>query len=192
MLQNSQLPFNRTVKAPEEVLSFWFEQLTPQQWFEKNDAIDEATRVKFTATHLSLARRELDPWRVSAESRLAAMVVLDQFPRNIYRGTPMAFSADWIALAEAKLAIENGADQAVPAEWRCFFYLPFEHSEDKQDQDRSVEFFTALGDSNYLDYALRHRQVIQEFGRFPHRNALLGRQSTAAELEYLSKPGAGF
>ncbi|TDK36764.1 DUF924 domain-containing protein [Rhizobium deserti] len=181
-----------SVRTPEEVLHFWFEQLTPQQWFEKNEAVDEALRTNFVATHLSLARLELDPWRLSAAKRLAALLVLDQFSRNIYRGTALAFATDWIALSEARTALDLGADLMVPPEHRSFFYLPFEHSERLEDQDLSVELFTKLGDAHYLDYAERHREVIREFGRFPHRNALLGRASTVAELDYLSRPGAGF
>lgn len=180
------------VKTPEEVFAFWFKELTRKDWFEKNEALDEAMRKHFAATHLSLARGELDAWRTSPQNRLAAVLVLDQFSRNIYRATPLAFAADWLALREARLAIEAGADLAVTAEERGFFYLPFEHSEVLAEQDRSVELFLALGDADYLDYAERHRTVIRQFGRFPHRNAILGRESTSAELEYLSKPGAGF
>jgi uncharacterized protein (DUF924 family) len=180
------------VKSPQEVFSFWFEQLTRKDWFEKNDALDEAMRRHFAATHLSLARGELEGWRGSPRDRLAAVIVLDQLSRNLYRDTPLSFAADWLALREAKLAIEAGADMALGTDERCFFYLPFEHSELLAEQDRSVELFTLLGDKDYLDYAERHRAVIRQFGRFPHRNPILGRESTAAELEYLSKPGAGF
>ncbi|MEN3145832.1 DUF924 family protein [Neorhizobium sp. IRAMC:178] len=180
------------IKTPEEVFTFWFRELTRKDWFEKNEALDEAMRRHFAATHLSLARGGLDAWRTSPEDRLAAVIVLDQLSRNLYRGTPLAFATDWLALREARLAIEAGADMAVLPEQRGFFYLPFEHSETLADQDRSVELFALLGDAEYLDYAERHRTVIREFGRFPHRNALLGRESTAAELEYLAKPGAGF
>ncbi len=180
------------IKTPDEVFAFWFGELTRKDWFEKNDALDEAMRKHFAATHLSLARGELDPWRTSPEHRLAAVIVLDQLSRNLYRGTPLAFAVDWLALREARQAIEVGADMAVLPEQRGFFYLPFEHSETLADQDRSVQLFTLLGDADYLDYAERHRAVIREFGRFPHRNALLGRESTAAELEYLARPGAGF
>ncbi|CDZ46363.1 DUF924 family protein [Neorhizobium galegae] len=180
------------IKTPDEVFAFWFRELTRKDWFEKNEALDEAMRRHFAATHLSLARGELDAWRTSPENRLAAVIVLDQLSRNLYRGTPLAFATDWLALREARLAIEAGADMAVLPEQRSFFYLPFEHSEVLADQDRSVELFALLGDADYLDYAERHRLVIREFGRFPHRNALLGRESTAAELEYLAKPGAGF
>jgi uncharacterized protein (DUF924 family) len=180
------------IKTPDEVFTFWFKELTRKDWFEKNEALDEAIRRHFAATHLSLARGELDAWRTSPENRLAAVIVLDQLSRNLYRDTPLAFAADWLALREARQAIEVGADMAVLPEQRGFFYLPFEHSEILADQDRSVELFRLLGDADYLDYAERHRAVIREFGRFPHRNALLGRESTAAELEYLAKPGAGF
>lgn len=175
-----------------EVLDFWFKELTREQWFVRSDAVDEDIRRRFAETHLSLARGEVETWRATPETRLAAIIVLDQFPRNIYRGTPLAFAADWMALREAGLAVDSGADQAVPAEYRAFFYLPFEHSEDLEDQQRSVRLFEALGDANYLDYARRHLDVISEFGRFPHRNGFLGRESTDAELDYLSRPGAGF
>ena len=180
------------VKTPKEVYSFWFEQLTRKDWFEKNDALDEAMRRHFAATHLCLARGELDTWRGTPQDRLSAVIVLDQLSRNLYRETPLAFAADWLALREAKLAIEAGADMALGTDERCFLYLPFEHSEVLAEQDRSVGLFTLLGDKEYLEYAERHRSVVREFSRFPHRNALLGRESTAAELEYLSKPGAGF
>lgn len=175
-----------------DVLHFWFQELSRQQWFVVSAEIDRAIGERFGATHLALARGEVASWRETPEQRLAAIIVLDQFSRNIYRGTPLAFAADWIALREARLAIDAGADQAVPAEYRTFFYLPFEHSETLSDQERSVELFQALGDAEYLDYAERHLAVIREFGRFPHRNGLVGRESTSAELDYLSKPGAGF
>lgn len=180
------------IKTPGEVHSFWFKELTRKDWFVKNEALDEAMRKHYAGTHLSLARGELDGWRGSAEDRLAAIVVLDQFSRNMYRGSPLAFATDWLALREAKLAIEAGADMEVEPAHRAFFYLPFEHSEVLAEQDRSVELFRLTGDADYLDYAERHRAVIREYGRFPHRNAILGRESTDAELDYLAKPGAGF
>ena len=180
------------VKTPADVFSFWFRELTPKDWFEKNDTLDEAMRKHFAATHLALAGGELDAWHSSPQDRLAAIIVLDQFSRNMYRGTPLSFATDWLALREARLAVGAGADMAVTADERCFFYLPFEHAEDLAEQDRSVELFALLGDENYLDYAERHRAVIRQFGRFPHRNAIIGRESTGAELDYLSKPGSGF
>jgi uncharacterized protein (DUF924 family) len=183
---------DQTAKSHSDVYSFWFRQLTRKDWFVKNEALDETMRVDFLSTHLSLARGEIENWREKPKDWLAAIVVLDQFSRNMFRGTPLAFAADWIALREARLAVQAGADQAVSPEERAFFYLPFEHSEVLEDQDLCVDLFAKLGDAEYLDYAERHRAVIREFGRFPHRNAILGRQSTNAELKYLSKPGAGF
>ena len=120
------------------------------------------------------------------------MIVLDQFPRNIYRGTPLAFATDELARNEAKTAIDAGMDAMVPAEWRAFFYLPLEHSERLSDQELSVELFARLGNDNYLDYAKRHRDVIATYGRFPHRNPILGRFSTHEEEAYLASSDAGF
>lgn len=176
----------------QDILEFWFGRLTRQDWFQKSDTLDEEISRRFRDIHLDLARGGVENWRDTPERRLAAIIVLDQFPRNIYRGSPLAFATDWMALREAKLAVGAGADKGVAAEQRAFIYLPFEHSEDLADQERSVELFKALDDGEYLDYAERHLAVIREFGRFPHRNSLVGRQSTDAELDYLSQPGAGF
>lgn len=178
--------------TPEEVYRFWVEECEREQWFTSTPAFDEEVRGRFADTHLMLARGVDDAWRADARSRLAAVIVLDQFPRNIYRGTPLAFATDGPALREAKLALAAGADGQVDSLCRAFFYLPFEHAEDIGEQERSVELFAAIGDAEFTDYAMRHRDVIAVYGRFPHRNAILGRESTAAELEYLAKPGAGF
>ncbi|PWV99026.1 uncharacterized protein (DUF924 family) [Hoeflea marina] len=176
----------------ESVLEFWFDRLTPEDWFVKKEAIDQEMIRRFSGLHVMLSREISDDWRADPEARLALIIVLDQFPRNIFRGSPHAFATDGLALREAKAAIAAGADQAVPDERRFIFYMPFEHAEDMAEQDRAVELFTALGNANYLDYAVRHRDVIARFGRFPHRNPILGRESTAAEAEYLAQPGAGF
>lgn len=180
------------IVEPGVVSSFWFEELEPKDWFVQNDEIDREIAKRFGATHLALAGKVPQQWWESAEAVLALIVVFDQFPRNIYRGTPLAFATDGLALREAKSAIDAGLDQIVGADRRLFFYMPFEHSERLADQDRSVELFTQLADSNYLDYAHKHRDVIAEFNRFPHRNQILGRDSTAEEAAYLAKPGAGF
>lgn len=180
------------VAEPLEVVEFWCELLAPEHWFTPPPQLDAHIRTRYAATHLALARHVPDAWRETPEARLATVIVLDQFPRNMYRSTPMAFASDWIALREAKLALEQGADVKVSYDRRHFFYLPFEHSEEIAEQDRSVALFRALGDKTYLDYALRHHAVIRDFGRFPHRNAVLGRQSTPAELDYLALPGSGF
>ena len=178
--------------GPEDVLAFWFDELTANDWFRGGADLDERIAGRFRGLHLSLARSLTPAWRESPEARLAGIIVLDQFPRNIYRGTPLAFATDGLARREARLALETDADTTLGKDQRCFLYLPFEHSEDMGDQDRSVALFTALADANYLDYAERHRDVIRRFGRFPHRNAILGRDCTAEELDYLATPGAGF
>lgn len=177
---------------PREVVDYWCATVTPDQWWRPTADLDAEVRERFAATHLALSREVTAEWRESAEARLAALIVLDQFPRNMYRASPLAFATDWIALREARLALEAGADALVAADRRLFFYLPFEHSEALVDQDLSVALFTALGEPTYLDYAVRHREVIARHGRFAHRNAFLGRASTPEELAYLAEPGAGF
>ncbi len=178
--------------GPEDVIAFWFDELTANDWFRGGADLDGRIGGRFRDLHLALARSVTPDWRESPQARLACIIALDQFPRNIYRGTPLAFATDGLARREARLALEAGADEALGKDHRCFLYLPFEHSEEIQDQDRSVDLFTALGDANYLDFAERHRDVIRRFGRFPHRNAILGRESTPDELDYLAMPGAGF
>ena len=178
--------------TPDDVLSFWFGELTYDDWFTMSGELDTACIRRFQASHLALARGVSEIWRATPENRLAAIILLDQMPRNMYRGTPLAFATDCLALHEAKLAVGIGADMAIKPEARAFVYLPFEHSENLTDQTMSVKLFTELGDADYLDYAIRHREVIEQFGRFPHRNALLARVSTDAELAYLAQPGAGF
>jgi uncharacterized protein (DUF924 family) len=180
------------VCTPEEVLSFWFEQCSREDWFRSSLALDEQIRRRFGETHLALAGGVLGVWRSSPGNRLAAIIVLDQFPRNIYRGTALAFATDGLALHEAKAALNIGADQAIPREHRHFFYMPFEHSEDLIEQEKSVELFTALGDEEYIDYAIRHHMIVATYDRFPHRNVVLGRTSTKAEQDYLATPDAGF
>lgn len=180
------------ISTPEAVVAYWCKTLTPADWFNSTPDLDTQIRMRFAATHLALSREIAPQWRANPEARLAALIVLDQFPRNMYRASPLAFSSDWIALREARLALDAGADREIEAGRRHFFYLPFEHSEDIADQDLSVRLFEALGDEGYLDYAVRHRDVIAKYGRFPHRNAIVGRDSTPEEEAYLATPGAGF
>lgn len=178
--------------TPEDVLSFWFDELEPQDWFKPHPALDSQCEQRFRLTHLELARGVPAEWRATPLRRLATIVLFDQMPRNMYRGTPLAFATDPLALREATLALEAGADVGLSVDQRVFLYLPFEHSENLVDQTRSVALFTDLGDANYLDYAIRHREVIRRFGRFPHRNAILGRVSTPEEVAFLSEPGSRF
>ncbi|WP_447729061.1 DUF924 family protein [Pseudoxanthomonas suwonensis] len=172
-----------------EVVEFW-RQAGADAWFAGDAAFDrECARLE--QAHMEAARGGHEDWLQSSEGALALMVLLDQIPRNIYRGTGHAFATDGLARRYALRAIEAGHDQAVEPALRAFFYLPLEHAEDMGDQDYSVELFTALGDRTYLDYAIAHRDVIARFGRFPHRNQALGRVSTAEEQAWLDA-GGGF
>jgi uncharacterized protein (DUF924 family) len=177
-----------------EVLEFWFgtgpDRGKPhKRWFEKSEAFDAEIRGRFLGLHERLSSERI--WLEAAPECLARIVVLDQFPRNMFRGQPRAFATDALALDAARLALERGYDRgALPVE-RLFFYLPFEHSESLADQLRACELTRPLGEELY-GYALRHKEIIERFGRFPHRNAILGRASTPEEVEFLKQPGSGF
>ena len=181
----------------EAILDFWFADDPSAQravWFQKSDAFDAGCRA-FLDRHEAAKRGELDRWADTAEGALALLILLDQLSRNLHRGSPETFAADAKARAIATAAIDRGFDRALTPVQRMFVYLPFEHSEDLADQARSVALFETirsdLGDRT-VDYAARHRDVIARFGRFPHRNAVLGRVNTQAEADYLAQPGSGF
>ncbi len=178
--------------TPQPILHFWFEELTPKQHFVKDAALDETIRVRFGTTLEAAARCELFNWRATPEGRLAEIVVLDQFSRNIYRDTPRAFAQDPLALALAQELLGGGHDQALTPDQRCFAYMPYMHSESALVQAQSVALFTQLGLADSLRSALRHREIIERYGRFPHRNATLGRSSSAEELSFLQEPGSSF
>jgi uncharacterized protein (DUF924 family) len=169
-----------------EIVSFW-RNAGPDKWFEKDEAFDRAVRSKFLAVHEAAGRGELSVWEDGAEGALALVILLDQFPRNMFRGSPRAFATDPLARAVAARAIACGFDRATDETMRIFFYMPFMHSEALADQDRCVALFAGAGHS---DYATSHRDIIAKFGRFPHRNRVLGRDSTPAEQEFLA--GGGF
>lgn len=171
-----------------EVVAFWREA-GPKQWFAKNDGFDAEIRQRFEPLHQAAARGELNDWAETAEGALALILLTDQFPRNLYRGSAHAFATDPLARHVAERAIEAGFDKQAPAELRVFFYLPFEHGEDLASQDRALALTEALGDKLYTDYAVLHRALIVRFGRFPHRNACMGRVSTAEEEAYLADGG---
>lgn len=176
-----------------EVLDFWFNQLTPEEWFQPGDDLDETIARKFGGLHARLGRDGVPPsWRATPRGRLAAIIVLDQFPRNIYRGKAAAFSTDDAALELAMETVDGGHADGLEAVERKFVYLPFEHSEDPAVQNQSVRLFATLDDPRSLHFAEAHRDVIRRFGRFPHRNRMLGRVSTTDEEAYLAEPGAGF
>lgn len=178
---------------PHDVLTFWHEA-GYQRWFSRDEAFDARCREQWLAAHHHAARRELDAWMDSAEGALALVILLDQIPRNVFRGSGHAYATDPLARHCATQAIERGYDRKVDPALRAFFYMPFEHSEALADQDRAVELAASIeGEEGkvYLDYARRHRDVITRFGRFPHRNRELGRINTAEEQTYLDA-GGGF
>jgi len=177
---------------PQSIPHFWFTELTPKQHFAKDAALDEAIRTRFGATLEAAARCELFAWRATPEGRLAEVLVLDQFSRNVYRDTPRAFAQDALALVLAQELVASGHDGSLPEAQRSFAYMPYMHSESALVHTQAVALFTQLGNENNLDFELRHKAIIDRFGRYPHRNALLGRTSTPEELAFLSEPGSSF
>lgn len=173
--------------SPTHVLAFWREA-GPARWFGKNAEFDQRFSREFLAAHMAAARRELDHWLEDAEGALALLILLDQFPRNVFRGTAHMFATDPLALVFARIAIERGYDMAADEALRVFFYLPLEHSESLADQQRSVELCAPLG-GQYADYARVHLEVIERFGRFPHRNPVFGRETTGEERAFLDAGG---
>lgn len=172
------------------VLRFWFEEIDPAQHWRVDPAFDGLIRSRFGALHQAAVQAELSAWRAQPAGRLAEVIVLDQFSRNIHRGTAAAFAADPMALALAQEAVAGGHDQAVPPVRRAFFCMPFMHSESRLVHEEAVRLFQGL-DSN-LDFEVRHKAIIDRFGRYPHRNALLGRTSTEEETLFLQQPGSSF
>jgi uncharacterized protein (DUF924 family) len=177
---------------PHSVLHFWFEELTAKQHFAKDAALDEAIRARFGDTLEAAARCELFAWRATAAGRLAEIIVLDQFSRNVYRDTPRAFTQDALALVLAQELVASGQDRSLPEEQRVFAYMPTMHSESALVHTQAVTLFTQLGNENNLNFELRHKAIIDRFGRYPHRNAILGRTSSAEEVAFLSEPGSSF
>jgi uncharacterized protein (DUF924 family) len=176
----------------DEIIQFWFETLRPEDWYRKDRAIDAEIVARFSEIYQELKAAVPPAWLSEPKATLAAILVLDQFPRNMFRGDPRAFATDAQALALAKQAIAKGMDMRLPPNQRAFIYMPFQHSEDEADQARSIELFTALGNPNNLDFAMRHKAIIDRFGRFPHRNAVLGRATTEEESVFLKEPGSSF
>ena len=176
----------------QEILYFWFTELTPKQHFVKDAALDETIRTRFGDTLEAAARCELFAWRATPEGRLAEIIVLDQFSRNIYRDTPRAFAQDALALVLAQELVASEQDSTLPQAQRVFAYMPYMHSESKRVHEQAVLLFTQLGIQDNLNFELRHKAIIDRFGRYPHRNALLGRVSTPQELAFLSEPGSSF
>ena len=179
------------VKAPPvvaaDVVEFW-RQAGPSLWFAKDADFDRRFRAAFLDAHEAAARGDLDHWMTTPEGALALLLLLDQFPRNAFRGTPRMYATDATARRIAAAAVDAGHDQAMPPELRKFFYLPFAHSEDLADQDRSVALCRPLGSPDAAN-SQRHRDIVKRFGRFPHRNPILGRNMTREEQEFLDQGG---
>ena len=175
----------------QTVLQFWFIDHGPSDWFAGTKAFDEAIAANFGELHTQVARGEAFRWRETAEGRLAEVIGLDQVSRQLFRGNARAFASDTMALALAQEAVRAGADLALDTVRRPFFYLPFMHSESLLIHDEAVRLYTALGDANLLGYEQKHREVIERYGRFPFRNAALGRFSTADEVAYMSEATKG-
>ncbi len=174
--------------TPLDVLDFWW-KAGPERWFAKDDAFDDDCTARFGKLHAEAAAGRLDGWQDTPEGALALIVVLDQFSRNMFRDTPKAFAQDARALAVADAALKRGFDRAFPLSGRQFFYMPFMHAEDIAAQERCVDLFRELGDKDGDYYALLHLDAIRRFGRFPHRNRILGRDTTEAETRYLESGG---
>ncbi len=175
----------------QEVLSFWFEEVTPKQKFAKDSEFDALVSEKFKDSYWEIVRGETKDWREIPEGRLAEIIVLDQFARNMFRDEAQCFSADVLALKLAQEALKVGDDKKVSKEQRVFFYMPYMHSESKEVHKEALKIFTEHGNENNLKYEIQHKEIIEQFGRYPHRNELLGRESTPEELEFL-KERSGF
>jgi uncharacterized protein (DUF924 family) len=188
--------------GPEEILEFWFGREDEpgygefrEAWFRKDPEFDRKIRDRFEDLYEAAASGELDDWKDEARSCLALVILLDQFPRNMYRGDPKSYATDRKAQESAGYAVDRALDRELPPFQRMFLYMPFMHSEDLELQRRSVELFRGLGGEGEADplyYAVQHMEIIERFGRFPHRNEILGRQTTPEEAEFLTQPGSSF
>ncbi|MGA9852484.1 MAG: DUF924 family protein [Gammaproteobacteria bacterium] len=177
---------------PQSILGFWFEETKPSQHFAKNEAFDALIRARFSEVHRAAAQGELFEWREHAEGRLAEIIVLDQFSRNLFRDRPEAFACDGMALVLVQEAVGLGVDQTLLPAHRVFMYMPYMHSESRAIHVIAERLFHQPGIEANLEYELKHKAIIDRFGRFPHRNAILGRGSTAEEIAFLDRPDSSF
>ena len=176
----------------QAVWDFWFEEIDSDQWRIKDPAFDELMVRRFSELHASAVRCELYEWRQTPQGRLAEIIVLDQFSRNMFRGSAFSFAADPLALALAQEAVAGGHDKALTTRERGFLYMPYMHSESSLIHEEAVRLFKANGVEETVDYEMRHKRIVDRFGRSPHRNAILGRESTDEEIEFLKQPGSSF
>ncbi|NLS25348.1 hypothetical protein S2M10_03120 [Sphingomonas sp. S2M10] len=192
MASDLRTPIAEVQHRARQVLAFWFDALLPEQWFTKSDGLDQEIADLFGDLRDAVLADGAASWDDDPETLLAAVILLDQFSRNMYRGQAEAFAGDALAQRMSRLAVERGWDASMPKEHRQFLYLPFEHAEDAELQALSLRCFAALEDEELMAYARDHAEVFRRFGRFPGRNEALGRISTPDELDYLSQPGAGW
>jgi len=176
----------------QQIINFWFNEIDQSQWWVKDTILDSVIKERFLSVHQQASSGELVGWRTSAKGRLAEIIVLDQFSRNMFRDTANSFASDSLALILSQEAINVGADSELSPIERSFLYMPFMHSESLLIHDRGVELFSQTGMDNNLDFELRHRDIIERFGRYPHRNDILGRESTPQEVSFLLEPGSSF
>ncbi|MEZ9871121.1 DUF924 family protein [Vibrio sp. 10N.261.51.C6] len=176
----------------QDVLEFWFDELTPKDWFTGGAEIDTLIESRFSELHKAAIQGELFEWRQTAQGRLAEIIVLDQFSRNIGRKSPTAFSAEPMALALAQEAVAGGFDHQLNEQQKSFLYMPYMHSESLLVHEQAVELFSQTGLEHNLDFEFKHKVIIERFGRYPHRNEVLGRASTPEEIEFLQQPGSSF
>ncbi|OAT35991.1 DUF924 family protein [Proteus myxofaciens] len=176
----------------QPVVTFWFDECTPEQWFKKDATFDNEIQRRFGDLCLSASRGELASWRETIEGRLGEIIILDQFSRNIWRDTPQAFAQDNMALVLAQEASRLPDYLALTPTKRKFVIMPFMHSESAKIHEDAITLFSQLNDEKTYEYELRHKEIIDKFGRFPHRNKILGRESTPEEIEFLQQPGSSF
>jgi uncharacterized protein (DUF924 family) len=180
---------------PQTIIDFWFKEIEPKQWWVKDPEFDRLITDRFSHTHQQAQMGELWYWRETALGRLAEIIVLDQFPRNMYRDTAKAFDTDAMALVLAQEAVAQNVGQQLPNDsdkYKAFLYMPYMHSESIVIHEQAVKLFSEPGLEGNLDFELKHKAIIEQFGRYPHRNEILGRVSTDQELEFLKQPGSGF
>lgn len=177
---------------PEDILHFWFDECTPNLWWQKSDTFDALVRRRFFDLHAAATRGELASWRERSRGRLAEIIILDQFSRNMFRGEPRAFASDTLALVLAQEAIRLGVEADWSPDWRSFLYMPYMHSESQIIHKQAVELFSEPGLEDTLKFEFAHKAIIDRFGRYPHRNDILGRKSTIEEIEFLKQPGSAF
>jgi len=178
--------------SSNDVIQFWFHEIAPKAWWQKDLYFDQDIKKRFGKIHTAATQGELEAWRQTAEGRLAEIIVLDQFSRNIYRDTPLAFAYDATALVLAQEAIRISADQQVDFDKRTFFYMPYMHSESAHIHTIAIELFSQPGAEFNYDFELKHKVIIDRFGRYPHRNAILNRESSPEEVDFLAQPDSSF